>query len=118
VDYAQLHRVYGTSNEGQSRYSPGTCTGAIWKTVSGAPNPKHVSTSFVEHQNLTMRMGMRRFTRLTNAFSKRVRTTLLRWRCTSSTTTLPASTRRFASPRRWLLESLTTFGALRRSWLE
>ena len=72
VDYAQLVKIYGASGETETRYSPAQCLGAIPQEICGEPNPKHISTRYVERQNLTMRMHMRTFTRLTNAFSKKI----------------------------------------------
>ena len=72
IDYAQLIKIYGVPADAEKRYSPPECLGTKVEEISGNPDPEHISTAYVERRNLSMRMGMRRFTRLTNAFSTKI----------------------------------------------
>ena len=72
IDYAMLVKVYGIPNDGEKRYSPATCLGCQRHTVTGTPDPQHINSSYIERHNLSVRMTVRRFTRLTNAFSKKI----------------------------------------------
>lgn len=72
IDYAMLVKLYGVAPEGEKRYSPAECIGARKERIEGSPDPKHISTSFAERNNLNVRMHSRRMTRLANAFSKKI----------------------------------------------
>jgi IS1 family transposase len=72
IDYAQIVKVFGSPVDGEKRYSPAECIACERKVVTGYPDPQHITTSYIERANLTMRMGMRRFTRLTNGFNKKI----------------------------------------------
>lgn len=72
IDYSMLVKLYGQEPEGERRYSPAVCVGTRTMAITGRPKMESISTSFVERSNLTMRLGMRRFTRLTNGFSRKL----------------------------------------------
>jgi IS1 family transposase len=72
IDYAMLVKLYGADPEGERRYSPAQCIGAIPTVITGRPDPEHISTSYVERQNWSVRTSMRQYTRLSNGFSRKI----------------------------------------------
>ncbi len=96
IDYVQLIKLYGNENDDRTherKYSPAECTGIRTRKIEGNPKDRDISTSHVERRNLTKRMGMRRFTRLTNAFSKKIKIHIHMPACISCIATSFASTR-------------------------
>ncbi len=117
VDYAQLVKIYGAATESaKGRYSPEECVAAKKERIVGRPDMAHASTSYVERQNLTMRIFMRHLTRLTNAISKNLRGHCDALALYFFTTTGAASTKRFASPQPWPLACPPPCWIGRRSW--
>ena len=116
IDYAMLTKMYGKDVGEDTRYSPAKVLGVTTEVIEGNPDPHYISRSYVERQNLTMRMHMRGLTRRTNAFSKKLENhTWQPWRCTSCATISCAFTRRCASRQRWKRASRITCG-LSKNW--
>ena len=110
MDYAQLIKLYGDAPNPKGRYSPAQIQGSKTFCCTGKPDPKHISTSYVERQNLTMRMSMLRFTRLTNGFSKKAENHMHPVAIHFMHYTLSASIRACGSRRQWRPGSRRSFG--------